>query len=371
MHANGDGLKNRRIMHRVRDEWLDEALFAGEWIDEDGAHEGIEWLYSLAGMSKPAVEMYESPRAVQERLIGGESFAALLKRGAEVFTGQEPSNYIASAIHRAVEKHVCNSAWYPMMGEEKCRKLVAEVRSRVAVPVYQATTHVGDVIERDLMDTFKRKFFRFSQHSLLAQLDDVAYCDFFCRLGLLQDDNFDRHVQFLKSGVFLSYWYDSVALVCPRPSLIRRNTQGRLHSEEGWAMGWRDGYRIHCLYGIPFHEGLWEQVVLRKLRFTEVMGIPNIERRIAALRMMDPDEMLRGAQAEKIHESKRGNSLYCVKLFVGDRPGYVLRYACPSTGKVYLKGIPREVAKKKNADEAQAWTHHFTLSEYLQMTAES
>src|SRR5947209_7650954 len=138
-------------MHRVRDEWLHEALFAGEWIDVDGAKEGIEWLYFRAGLSKPSVERYESPRAVQEHLICGESFATRLKRGAEVFTGHEPSNYIASAIHRAVEKHVCNIAWYPMMGEERCKKLVEEVRSRVAVPVHHATSHVFEVIERDLM----------------------------------------------------------------------------------------------------------------------------------------------------------------------------------------------------------------------------
>ena len=328
-------------MHRVRDEWLHEALFAGEWIDEDRAKEGVEWLYSMGGVRNPSVEMYESPRAVQERLISGESYATFLKRGAEVFTGHEPSNYIASAIHKAVEKHACNIAWCPMMGEERCRKLVEEVRSRVAVPVHHATSQVWGVIERDLMDTFKRKFVGFSQDSLLTQLDEVAYCDFFCRVALLQDDNFDRYVQFLKSGVFLSYWSDSVGLVCPRPSLIRRNAQGRVHSEEGWAMGWRDGYRIHCLHGIPFHEGLWEQVVLRKLSFIEVMRIPNIEQRIATLRMMDPDEMLRGAQAKKIHESERGNSLYCVKMFSGHRPEYVRRYTCPSTGKVYLKGIPR------------------------------
>jgi len=358
-------------MHGVRDEWLHEALFAGEWIDEAGAKEGIEWLYSLAGVRNPSVEIHESPRAIQERLICGESFPALLKRSAEVLTGHESYNYIASAIHKAVEKHVCNIEWRPMMGEDRRRKLVEEVRSRVAVPVHNATSHVSGVIERDLIDTLKMKFFRFSQHSLLTELDDVAYWDVFCRLGLLQDDNFGRYVQLLKSGVFLAYWENSFGLVCPRPSIIRRNAQGRVHSEDGCAMGWQDGYRIHCLHGIPFNEGLWEQVVLRKRGFIEVMRIPNLEQRIAALRMTDPDEMLRGAQAEKIHESERGNSLYCVQTLFGGRPEYFLRYACPSTGRVYLKGIPREVAKKKNADEAQAWAHHFTLAEYLQMTAES
>lgn len=364
-------MNDRLVMRRVRDEWLHEALFAGEWIDEAGARAGVEWLYALAGMRRPSVELYDSPRAMQERLIHGKPFAAFWKRSVEVLTGHESSNDVASAIHDIVEKHVCNLAWGPMMGDDRRRELAEEVRRRVAAPVFQATGHVWGVIERSLIDTYKMKFFRFSQHSLLTHLDAVAYCDLFCRIGLLQDDNFVRYTQFLKSGVFLSYWDHLFALVCPRPSVLRRNAQGRVHSEEGCAMGWSDGYRIYCLHGVPFHEGLWEKIVLRKLGFMDIMRIPNLERRFAALRMMDPDEMLREARAEIIHQSERGNSLYCVKTLFGGRREYFLRYTCPSTGKVYLKGIPREVAKKKNADEAQAWAHHFTLAEYLQMTAES
>ena len=85
----------------------------------------------------------------------------------------------------------------------------------------------------------------------------------------------------------------------------------------------------------------------------------------------DPDGFLRGVDAELVHKSERGNELYVVNEWYSDgSEAYFLRYMCPSTGRVYVKGLRPDIAWK-NADSAQAWSFGLTHDEYRNLTAES
>ncbi|MGA2228895.1 MAG: hypothetical protein ABSH41_31040 [Syntrophobacteraceae bacterium] len=87
-----------------------------------------------------------------------------------------------------------------------------------------------------------------------------------------------------------------------------------------------------------------------------------------------PDDFLKYTSAILLDRSEKGNELYMVELKITDHYDsklYFLRYQCPSTDKVYLKGIKPEIGLLRNANLAQAWSFGLTLEEYRGLEAES
>jgi hypothetical protein len=64
--------------------------------------------------------------------------------------------------------------------------------------------------------------------------------------------------------------------------------------------------------------------------------------------------------------SKRGNELYLIQN-VFTRDAYYLKYACPSTGRVYVSGIEPEVGEQGSADLSMAWKFGLTEKEYKEL----
>ena len=152
----------------------------------------------------------------------------------------------------------------------------------------------------------------------------------------------------------------------------------------------------------------------------DILRISNIEQRMSALKIMGADRLLQEAHAELISKSKRGNELYKIpasaRIFSED--AYFLKYACVSTGRIYVSGVPpqlfdlrktimgsldsafsndlgalqffgasttlrqrgqidmeskyyRDYPKKAWADLAMAWKFRLSLEEYLNLIPEN
>jgi len=87
---------------------------------------------------------------------------------------------------------------------------------------------------------------------------------------------------------------------------------------------------------------------------------------------LDPDRFLEIAGAVLVHKSERGNELYVVDGWSNYTPqAYFLGYNCPSTKRVYVKGIRPNIGEGGDADLAQAWSFGLTLDEYQNLTAEA
>lgn len=126
-----------------------------------------------------------------------------------------------------------------------------------------------------------------------------------------------------------------------------------------------NGYEIYFLNGIAFNKELWTNVVSKKLNFKDCMAIPNIDRRMMALKYLDADKLLKGADAELIDHSTKNNRLYLIKKIFSE-DAYFLRYECPSTGRIYLSGVnPKIASETKDADNCMAWKHNMDKEQYL------
>jgi len=120
----------------------------------------------------------------------------------------------------------------------------------------------------------------------------------------------------------------------------------------------------------------------------DILAIENTERRRVLMEMLDPAEILKACHAKRIDgPTKLGNELFEVeiglkktfraglphekepdKMKTRENPAHLLRYTCPSTDRVYAKFVPPTIRK---ADEAQAWSHHFTIEQYSEIKAQS
>lgn len=121
-----------------------------------------------------------------------------------------------------------------------------------------------------------------------------------------------------------------------------------------------------------------------KLSPKEAISIVNTEQRRVIMESYEPEAILESCDAKRIDgKTALGNELFSVD--VGVPPGRIwddvkrtmvdvptrqkmLRYECPSTGRVYAKFVPPEM---ESADEAQAWSHHYTLEEYKNIKQQS
>lgn len=122
-----------------------------------------------------------------------------------------------------------------------------------------------------------------------------------------------------------------------------------------------------------------------KLTVKQTLNEKNSELRRVFLETFEPEAILNDCDAKLISKEsdkdKNINELFSVEIGLPDswrvgQPGEsdpeksmsrknrakMLRYTCPSTGRVYAKFVPFEMV---SANEAQAWGHHMTMPEYL------
>jgi len=173
---------------------------------------------------------------------------------------------------------------------------------------------------------------------------------------------------------------------CLEKPKIRVDDAGRLHSTNSPAVSWK-WTNLYCLHGVYFGKQLFDNVVGRKLEGKHIISIPNIEQRRVATDIYGIEKLMESLDKKLINRSPRGNELYSVNLgsttnvqFLDDwyrnepTKGLVLKYSCPSTGRIYFSGIPNvddEDNAITRADQAMAWKFSLSEDEYSKLKIEA
>ena len=170
---------------------------------------------------------------------------------------------------------------------------------------------------------------------------------------------------------YMIEWEDTLYLVST--PLVKINGLNQFHSDNSPAIKWKEGQEIFYLNGVLFPQELWKEVTSGKMPFEKIMAINDIDQRTQAMRYGDVNKFLEHTKSILLDESKRGNKLYKIpkeaNVFTADT--YYLVYSCPSTGKVYMSGVPKELGETKNSDNCQAWKHWLSLEAYKILTIEA
>jgi hypothetical protein len=150
---------------------------------------------------------------------------------------------------------------------------------------------------------------------------------------------------------------DGLCIISSMPTKIHRDGI-KLHNPNGYAIEFADGYGQYYLYGVYFSPEDFDKVKVMTAK--EALNIKNMEQRMAVLKLFGADRILSEIGAKLIDKSTRGNELYSIDG-ITSKTEKILKYECPSTGRVYTKFVKPHY---ESADLAQAESHHFTLEQY-------
>ncbi|MDC0211399.1 hypothetical protein OAK30_02940 [Candidatus Nitrosopelagicus sp.] len=194
------------------------------------------------------------------------------------------------------------------------------------------------------------------------------------------------HVGFAKVITFIpgimAYFVDTGhSIHVLKTPKIRHDDEFRLHSTNSAAVSWTRE-KFYCIHGIKFESKEFWKIVNRTMPPEIIIQLTNIEQRRVATQIYGIELLMTSLNKKLIDRSSRGNELYEIDL--GTRPewwwkgikftGLVLKYSCPSTGRIYFSGIPEvdnNEQRIKSADQAMAWKFGLSEEEYSRLTIEA
>lgn len=201
------------------------------------------------------------------------------------------------------------------------------------------------------------------QLNLIRVDDATAACAFLV-------DNFEVAVDENKRNLVLSWlclqrnlidfeFFERFCLVSERPEIALTNDRGQMHSDQGAAMVFRDGYQLHFVDGVRIPSAMSTEVSIEDIEKQQ-----NVEVRRILIRRYGLERYLSNSNAQVVDCNEFG-TLY-KKSNRNDEPLVVLKVinstAEPDgTRKEYLLRVPPFITSAK---EAVAWTFDLSPEEY-------
>lgn len=298
----------------VRDEWLDK-FFSLPRIDREKARKLYAFIYELASLEAPTLITVDSPLAAQ----------LLVSKMKNVAGFEVKDSY------------------------EDC-----------PLEEMKAGATIGTSYEA------------FSSYGSSSCFDWVAFYDFFDRIGCDVTERFKFYRDHIDCGVFSSIQLRKYAILVSNPFVIHRDEEHNLHSVEGSAIEWKDGFKLHYVNGIHFEEDVYKRCIGGEANAKEILALSNIEQRMVALKHYGNEKLLQELDAKLLHKSKRGNEMWYFPDLAGE-PAWALKYSCPSTGREYVSFVEPEVAREHNEDPDACMGARWGLSpeQYAELRHES
>jgi uncharacterized protein DUF6745 len=148
------------------------------------------------------------------------------------------------------------------------------------------------------------------------------------------------------------WWHEQVCAISDRPERLKRDERGRLHSTDGMAIQYPDGWGIYAWHGVRVNEQIIDRP--ETLEAEQVLKESNAEIRRVMIERLGLDRFLTRAKAQPIHMDDH-RSLYKI-VVKDDEPIVAVKVQCPSTGQIYFLRVPPQIDR---CDKAVAWTFGF------------
>jgi hypothetical protein len=270
-------------MDVVRREWCDR-LFHPTPTTDDEIREFITYLYSLASLPAPTVFIFDSPMGCQ---LGYHVLKQSVGQGVE------------HGVWQGVRQGVEHGVWQG-------------VRQGVGQGVRQGVRHgIWQGVEQSVWQGALQGVEQIGEPQSIGIYGDIsdyawlAFYDFFHRIGVITGEKFIKYAR-MNRGIFSTLQYENVCLVSRLPTVIRRDERGRLHSTDGSAIEFADGYGQWFVHGVAITEEMFARAFIDKqMTAQEIMTEKNVEVRAALIAELMSSEVLTAMGAMLIGEETR------------------------------------------------------------------
>ncbi|MDE2101776.1 MAG: hypothetical protein KGL39_31305, partial [Patescibacteria group bacterium] len=164
-----------------------------------------------------------------------------------------------------------------------------------------------------------------------------------------------------------TWWHENILAISDRPFLLNQDERGRLHSEVGPSIAYRDGWALHHWHGtvVPAH---W---IERRAELDpgEVLKSSNVEQRAAGAAIVGWPKMVTKLKRKIIDGNPDTDLGALIELTLPGlpEPGRFLQAKCPRNGTI-VEGVPRvsdiDGLPINTVIAAQAWRVGDPQSEY-------
>jgi hypothetical protein len=291
-----------------RDEWINIALYKQD-VDKEEIEAGVKWLYYASNLKEPKVIIVTGPKDFAKKFSASVGASVRASVGASVRDSVWDS--VRDSVGASVRASVWDSVW-------------ASVRDSVSIC------------------------------SQSYDADFAAWCEYYKEIGAIKtNEKTDKYLGYLRSGAFYVFFFEKVAFVMLKPTIVKQDEQKRLHSENGPALAFADGTEIYKLHGVTFDKKWHNKIVNDKFKAKDVFAIDNLEHRRIAYDYMDKSKM-RQLKNYKILDEQvddKGNPMKIISFTVPNvnEPLKYYNCFCPSTKREYFIGTNFDTCEEAKA----------------------
>jgi len=332
-------LEYEPLLSAVRQEWLDHFLNVN--FDEEKArclvHYLLDELHPFSSHDEVKVKIVNSPIKVQKLLnnrlpISGsgrdsdrlffplyESAKDNLANGLVELIFTDHKKIILEQVHSFIDLFF--SQWPELLRgvedvsivkDETIRRLLSTVVRDVSNHVYHSVkdmnhtqpffpswgipifSHIRDRILHvavtdlnNLLGSRASSFLRIARSMGCGNSSDfewVSLYDGLQRAGIIEVEGLSYYISLVKANVFFWTWTPEGCIVCRPPERLKVDDRNRLHSVDGCAVKFPDGYGQYWVHGVNFDKKTFKTFFGgKRFRPHAVLALPNAERRIALM----------------------------------------------------------------------------------------
>jgi len=317
----------------IRDKWLAIGL-STEPIDRTKVEAALTKVYAVVDKPRPKyVILLRSPREV--------AYAVALLRSKSARVKNSVRAQVLAQVRAQVSAQVSDQV-RDQVSDQVSDQVRAQVRAQVRDQV------------RDIINSWF--WWGFGQF----QAWWASYYEVAAGLGI-DTAKLDGNIALTKcAGWSVLFW--DWAFVSERPSIIKRDDRNRLHSENGPALAYPDGFTIHAIHGVRVPADVIEQPA--SITIQRIEKETNAEIRRVMIDLYGQARYLIDARADQIHADDYG-TLYR-KEVPGDEPIVMVKVVNSTaepdgTFKDYFLRVPPDITTARGA---VAWSFGKTAADY-------
>ena len=250
---------------------------------------------------------------------------------------------------------------FERINEKVCREQIAWLYKfcdlKVPEIVFVESPLAAQKYANKVNDT--NQFYEFSSYGNAGDLGWVSFYDFFTKIGVIDNKDFNEFQKLIATNVYEMIQFDELCIVSQPPVMIKKNDRGQLHNDEGPSIKFSDNYALYFWNSVNVPEKWIENRA--GITKKEIHDESNAEKRRCIREIIGAQkyyELLGGVEVVDTDMDDQGNPMTLYRTVEVDeiiniKPQF-LEVMCPSTKRVYNLYPTRHDCK--NVWEAKAST---------------